>query len=204
MPFHFTCQQCGSSFTKRQRFKVYANGTREPFKYCSKPCYETWRDSQPLADRFWLKVDQSGGPDSCWPWLAGKFNDGYGSFSVQVGDGIHTERRAHVVAWELANEKPMPDGMLGCHTCDNPPCCNPSHVFPGTPLTNAQDRDAKGRGIPKGRKRITKPHLTKSQIRDMRQRRDDGETRLSLSIAFGVSEKQVTRVVSHKSWRNVD
>lgn len=92
-----------------------------------------------MIDRFWSKIDRSGGPAACWPWIAGHNRDGYGSFRVDD----HTEL-AHRVAWAEANG-PVPDGMDVLHTCDNPPCCNPRHLFLGTAADNARDSVAKGR-----------------------------------------------------------
>ena len=75
-------------------------------------------------ERFWAKVDQSGGPDDCWPWQ-GKTRDapGYGMFA----DG-GTSFRAHRLAWELANERPIPKGQTIDHKCRNKSCCNPDHL----------------------------------------------------------------------------
>ena len=52
----------------------------------------------------------------------------------------------HRMAWAMAHGCPIPRGMHVCHTCDNPPCYNPDHLFLGTPQDNASDRKAKGRG----------------------------------------------------------
>jgi predicted HTH domain antitoxin len=52
--------------------------------------------------------------------------------------------RAHKVAWILTNG-PIPNGLMVCHKCDNPPCCNPNHLFLGTQTENMQDALAKGR-----------------------------------------------------------
>ena len=89
-------------------------------------------------ERFWGKVDRSGGPDACWPWMAGKNADGYGQFwysGTTVG--------AHVFAF--ADTEGLVEGEIVCHSCDNPPCCNPAHLFAGTHGDNARDRDTKQR-----------------------------------------------------------
>ena len=92
--------------------------------------------------RFWSKVDRRG-PDECWPWLAGMVGpppNNYGRF--WTGD---KKIQAHVFAWTLRNG-PLPDGKpWGLHRCDNPPCCNPAHIFPGTPADNTADEVKKGR-----------------------------------------------------------
>ena len=88
--------------------------------------------------RFWSKVNQRG-PDDCWEWQEGKSKQGYGQFTLY---GAHL--RAHRFAWMLTHG-PIPDEMLVCHKCDNPPCCNPSHLFLGTHLDNQRDKKAKGR-----------------------------------------------------------
>ena len=88
--------------------------------------------------RFWARVNTSGGPNTCWPWTGARLNRGYG----QVYQPNH-KLLAHRVAWELECG-PIPDGMSVLHQCDNPPCCNPAHLFLGTQADNISDRDQKG------------------------------------------------------------
>lgn len=94
-----------------------------------------------LLARFWPKVDRRG-PLECWPWTASSLTTyGYGHIRLT------SSRRkvlSHRLAYELANG-PIPDGLKVLHECDNPPCCNPAHLFLGTHLANARDRDSKGR-----------------------------------------------------------
>ena len=77
-----------------------------------------------VGERFWQKVDRSGGPDACWPWLGGKCSDGYGTFWVggkTVG--------AHRVAYTLL-VGPVPDGLTLDHLCRARGCVNPAHLEP--------------------------------------------------------------------------
>jgi len=72
-----------------------------------------------VGARFWARVE-CGEPDACWPWRGSRGVDGYGRLYL-AGQCD----RAHRCAWALTNGT-IPDGMLICHRCDNPPCCNPA------------------------------------------------------------------------------
>jgi len=89
---------------------------------------------------FWARVDQSGGADACWPWTGGRFKrrGGYGRVTLNKKDAY-----SHRVAFALANLRTPSQCVL--HKCDNPPCCNPSHLFEGTQADNVADCVAKGR-----------------------------------------------------------
>ena len=95
--------------------------------------------SVPLEHRFWDKVDKRE-DDDCWPWKGACTGGGYGQIWVNG-----RSRRAHLVAWELFNGSAFPIGVDGCHSCDNPPCCNPAHIWPGTKSQNMLDAQSKGR-----------------------------------------------------------
>src|SRR5690242_13962235 len=90
-------------------------------------------------ENFWKDVDKSGGPNACWPWLKCKERHGYGH---AYWDRQH--HRAHRLAFELATGIKPVNCVL--HKCDNPPCCNPAHLFEGTQKDNALDKQRKGRG----------------------------------------------------------
>jgi hypothetical protein len=105
------------------------------------------------ARRFWSKVDRREW-DACWPWTAMLNDRGYGM--VCIHGRYH---RAHRVAWSLANGIMMSADAAGCHTCDNPRCCNPRHVWPGSIAENNRDMVAKGRSRHQKRTHCHKGHL---------------------------------------------
>lgn len=90
---------------------------------------------------FWPNVDASGGVHACWPWQGNRNDNGYGRLFV---NGRY--EYVHRIALALSLSRPIADGMLACHTCDNPPCCNPLHLFEGTNADNLHDKAVKDRG----------------------------------------------------------
>lgn len=91
-------------------------------------------------ERFFSKVKKT---NSCWIWIADKFNNGYGRFKFKI-DNKFKSCGAHRVSWRLHNGE-IPKGMSVCHTCDIPLCVNPEHLFLGTALDNALDKVSKNR-----------------------------------------------------------
>lgn len=89
-------------------------------------------------ERFWSKVYKT---EDCWIWTAALGRKGYGLFRA----GGKLIRATHY-SWELFAGRPVPKGILICHTCDHPWCVNPAHLFLGTNTDNARDREQKGRG----------------------------------------------------------
>lgn len=103
---------------------------------------------KPIADRFWSKV-RVGATDECWPWLGAIGSGGYGMFRR---DTRHI--RANRMAWILTYGE-IPEHMLACHKCDNPPCCNPAHLFLGTFKDNMADMRSKNRQSRRGAAKLT-------------------------------------------------
>lgn len=172
--------------------------------------------------RFDAKVDRRG-PDECWPWTSTRTPKGYGKFTLSRT----SKKYAHRLAYEFEHGA-IPDGLHVCHRCDNPPCCNPAHLFAGTNAENVADRVAKGRGriigprFPNGKlsRRTVDPRdgtrgrprgaehpkakLTEADVRLIRDLyASGGATYRGLAADFGINPMSVWAVVARKSWRHV-
>jgi hypothetical protein len=162
-----------------------------------------------MLSRFRAKV-ASGKPDECWPWTAGTGVGGYGQFYEKTVDGKPIYRQAHCVAWEIENKRPIQG--LGLHTCDNPPCCNPAHVYEGDHLLNTQDAIQRGRtyrGSHPNRNtalgtRQGNAKLDDEAVRLIRSRyAQGGVTQSSLAKEFGVNQTKISSVIRRETWRHV-
>lgn len=107
--------------------------------------------------------------------------------------------KAHRKAWELLHG-PIPDGLLVLHTCDNPPCIRPDHLFLGTHRDNQQDKWAKGRGIVIN----NSIKLTESNVRAIRTRYATGTIRqIDLGKEYGVSQTAISAIVNRRTWTHI-
>lgn len=154
--------------------------------------------TRPLPERFWEKVHRG---DGCWEWQAFvQPNSGYGTITV---DG--KSLRAHRVSYEL-NIGPIPVGLHVLHTCDNPRCVRPDHLFTGNQGDNVRDMHAKGRH--RGGNRPGEGHpqakLTDADVAAIRQRylpRDGSGAQIMRE--YGISSSHLSHIVSRKLWRHV-
>jgi hypothetical protein len=118
-----SCEMCGSPF---QTYPCQVRAGRG--RVCSHSCASKLRRRASVEERFWSKVDRSGGDNACWPFVGTRDASGYGHFRV---GGIL--KQAHRVAYELT-VGPIPDGFDLHHMnergCITKSCCNPSHLQP--------------------------------------------------------------------------
>lgn len=144
-----------------------------------------------VEQRFWAKVDTSAGPDGCWVWLGFRDRDGYGHFSVN-----RRMELSHRVSYRLANGEDL-GPFKGCHSCDNPPCVNPKHIWKGTSLDNNRDIVAKNRHVSLPQK------LTPEIVVQIRKLSAQGMPALRIAPLFNISDRMVGKVVRRECWKHV-
>lgn len=161
-------------------------------KRCSEACLSAKKLPKPPLARIRAKVDCAPGlgPNGeCHEWTGHRDPKGYGKMNFG-GPG----KLVHRVMYSLVVGDP--GDMLVCHTCDNPPCCNPAHLFLGTNQDNMDDMNAKGRAIhPAGDEHAN----SKIADADVRGIRESTESSSALARKFGVSASLIAQIRKRKS-----
>jgi len=147
-----------------------------------------------IGDRFWSHVRRSSG---CWEWT-GTCRDklGYGVFSTTFYPRQKRDA-SHRIAWMLMRGD-IPDGKMVCHSCDNPPCCNPDHLFIGTHQDNMNDMVNKGRSTKGMAARNRK--IDSDAVLDIRSSK---ESCRALAMKYGISEQHAWKIRNRLKWAHV-
>ena len=148
-----------------------------------------------LAERFWSKVDVKQRL-KCWEWKGAKDQNGYGQLLID-----RKSYRAPRVAFWLRNGS-WP--INACHTCDNPNCCNPDHIFNGSDHDNMRDMVNKGRNKTKMGEEHPASRLTAEKVLAIRSDYSLGNHSLkALADKYGCGASTIQRVVSRTSWKHI-
>lgn len=126
----------------------------------------------------------------CWEWQRAKTSGGYGSVSKTA-----PERQAHRLSWKVfRGEIPFLEEVL--HSCDNPPCCNPDHLFLGSKSDNTQDAMKKGRLICDTSAAIAAKTTPQHIIDDVLLRVARNESRRSIAKIHNIHPTTVTNIIN--------
>lgn len=170
------CRRCGRWFQKKHRSEVY----------CDDRC------------RFWSKV-RIGEDEECWPWIANK-RGGYGRF--KLGE---TQVAATRFLWEMLHGplthtfRMGPPELCVLHSCDNPSCCNPNHLWTGTQTDNMNDMVAKGRADNRGMKNGRAKLTTAEVIAIQSDRRGYPE----IAVNYSVQSQTIGRIKRGVAWAHL-
>ncbi len=157
--------------------------------------------ARPIEERFWEKV-QKKGLNECWPWLGYRNALGYGQMRIgSMKDGTRCIRNANRISLEIVLGEEIPEDSVVCHTCDNPECVNPRHLFLGSHNDNVQDRVRKNRsakGEGNGRSK-----LTESDVREIVARMRRGDPVTFIAKDYDVNSKVIWQIREGKTWVQV-
>lgn len=147
-------------------------------------------------ERFFRQVQKHS--DGCWEWLGGKDRDGYPRMRSEVDGVLYKKAHRFSVAY-FRGEHPVA-GQNVCHTCDNPSCVNPDHLYVGSIAENQAEKWAKGRGKVSYGEQHYSTDLTEDDVRFIRASQERQE---DLAKRFGVTQTTISDIRRRKSWRHV-
>lgn len=146
----------------------------------------------------------------CLEWVRASSSAGYGQ--IRAGGKIVI---LHRLAYEVSNGvSGLPPGLFVCHKCDNPRCCNPQHLFLGTPVDNARDMMNKGRGngqfvkgvaayTARGEK-ASNAKLTEEEVLLARKiHKEFGIGHKRLAPHFGISKAGMAAILKRRTWTHI-
>src|SRR5688572_17981350 len=167
-------------------------------KYGSPVAYKThaglMRGLTP-EQRFWKQTKKG---DGCWLWAAGLDKDGYGAFRGELGGVVY--KKAHRFSYALHTGEVIGSKHI-CHTCDNPRCVNPAHLFAGTNADNMADKKRKGRShVPFGVSNH-KAILSDDQVKTILS---DARPYAQIAADYGVAASTIGSLKQRISWRHVE
>lgn len=185
-----TCKYCG---------KMLKDLKNESF--CSRKCSSLFRRDnhyseyeEKIKERILRNIEIF--PSGCWIWKSFKSKSGYAEITWK-GEKKRTNR----ISFEVFKDK-IPTGMYVCHTCDNPLCVNPDHLYIGTHQDNIDDKLKKGRQS-KG-KEIGRSKLDEEKVNEIRRIAEKEEfSHERIGEIFGVSQSCISRIVKRLTWKHI-
>ena len=155
----------------------------------------------------WRKVDVRG-PDECWPWkgyrnwsIRGK--GGYGRLDICGVQGVYAHRAAYLAANPGSLSLKEKGGIQICHTCDNPICCNPKHMYLGDNAENVRDKVSKGRQARFKSTESPRAKLSEEDVRWIRIQKKHATCK-ALALLYEVSPQTIHSLLYGYSYQDLD
>lgn len=177
-----------SAFTKRS---TNADGYDSYCRSCKAQKHQEYRHGKMNLEasdvrRFMEKVKLA--ENGCWEWTGSVNWAGYGHFD------FHSIRSAHRFSYYIFKGE-LSEGMEVCHSCDNPKCVNPAHLWLGTRSENIRDAAIKGR--------TNTVRLSPADVRTIRELHDSGAPTDDIAQRYGMSKDTVQDIVSRRTWDHI-
>ena len=154
-------------------------------------------------ERFWKNVDRKRHCD-CWEWKASCMRGGYGGFKYYPDQKNRKNRKqisAHIFSYIIAKGD-VQKGLNVCHTCDNPKCVNPDHLFLGTHKDNMQDMINKGRGADNRGIKNGRSLLNEEKVREIKKMLKN-KTNTEIACIYKVSDATIWQIRAGNNWKFV-
>lgn len=145
--------------------------------------------------RFWGKTKHA---DGCKEWTAYRDRNGYGRFRFN-GEN----RLAHRIAYKLYYGID-PKELFVCHTCDNPSCIEPTHLFLGTQKDNMDDMRHKGREPSRVGQNNGCSRLKDGEVAYIKKMLELGFLQKDIAEDFDVTQQLISRIKNNKAWSHID
>ncbi len=195
-PITKICENCFYKFQCYRKEGVFCSSRCSGIKIAEKRIRIT------LPEKFCLTLNECNSSNECWIWPKGKDRKGYGQFRY----GKKGAYKAHRVSYLIFNGE-IPPAMFVCHTCDNPPCVNPEHLFTGTPRDNTRDMIKKGRDklsslVHKNERLAAK--LTIEEVLEIRRKHLNEKIPLSkLAKIYNVTHNNIWCIIKRMTWKDI-
>jgi hypothetical protein len=199
-PANLTCDVdgCGKPAKGKGKCSVHWNREKREKAIAANPeiRVHAWATIEERLRRIgWAEVVRKAELGPCWEWAGLLDRKGYGRVAV----GKQKMKAAHRTAYEAWNGELDPDLMV-CHSCDNPPCINPAHLFPGDQFVNMGDAKAKRRNANGMRQGCAK--LTDQQVAEIRAKYKPREySQARLGREYGVTQSAIGAIVNGRTWK---
>ena len=150
--------------------------------------------NKPILLRLLDKIQVA--PSGCWLWTGAVDSHGYGKLNMR-----RNWLKAHRISY-LVFHGIIPPGAFICHTCDNPPCINPFHLYAGSPADNTRDRVARNRSVGLPGAANPSARLTEDQVIEILAL---GRTYTQRQIGkmYGISAGAVHLILTGKTWKHL-
>jgi hypothetical protein len=192
------CSHCGKTFDRGYRISAKR---RAKWQFCSRECQVEAQKARAhirLKERFEAKIDIQP-DDKCWIWKGRYSANGYGSFDWKNRPHIASRMSYRIYKGDV------PEHLFVCHSCDNPQCVNPGHLWLGTPKDNVDDCIQKGRARPFPLKRLGREvNTAKLDEVAVREIRKSSENLRALGRKYGVSSTAIGLIKKRVNWAWLD